>query len=151
MRLARFLLVSLLLGFCGCAANGPLFQDAPKPRDPNAVVLYAYRVGSPFVAVRMRINGEEAAKLDTSFTWFALEEGIYEFRMKVPALVDPLMSLKFEEEFVKAESPYYMRIVTSGNHISSELVTYAQAMNELTTRRYIEPTKVSFKAKMKVD
>jgi hypothetical protein len=148
LNIALFAIFELLLS--GCATvDGPSFQDAPKPNEKDVVILYVYRVGPYQLTTDLMINKEKAVKFDMGFTWFTLEEGVYEFNVKIP--FDLNLKLKYEEMLVKAESPYYMRIFISGYLLSSQLVTEEIAMKELIKLKYMEPIKDKFEPKIRID
>lgn len=154
MKLIIALLAIFELLLSGCAiVEGPSFNEAPKPNenDKDATILYIYRVGPYLLSADLMINNEKAVNFDMGFTWFALEEGIYEFKVKVKSLVDPHLKLKYEEMLKKAESPYYMKIFMSGYGISSEFVTEEIAMKELIKLKYMEPVKNKFEPKMRIN
>jgi len=120
---------TLFLG--GCAATGPVFEDAPPPGTTDALV-YIYRTNTGGHGARDayfyvdNVNIGDLSK--NGYTWFRIPAGEYTLKQKWPA--DTLW-LSTPEQKVKwsAGQTYYYRFRTSlerikskGQHLSDAIV-----------------------------
>jgi len=70
-----------------CAASGPLYQDAPKPKE-NDALIYIYRPSSWTLGMRdayFYINDVNIVDLsDNGYTWLHVPTGGYTLKLKWP-------------------------------------------------------------------
>lgn len=87
MRYAAALLCVVVLA--GCAATGPVYQDAPEPRETDALV-YIFRP-NPFLSIAggrdayFYVNDVNIVDLSAEgYTWFHIPAGEYSLKQKWP-------------------------------------------------------------------
>jgi hypothetical protein len=112
---ARYLILIIcwVVGIMGCAANGPIFQNAPDPQESYALV-YIYRPGTFTFSARdayFYINDINIVDLtNEGYTWFHIPSGEYTLKQKWP------IDLSFEVVELKVEwlpkHKYFYRLST---------------------------------------
>ena len=118
-------LISLLISVIvcligGCAVDGPSFQTAPAPRPTDALV-YIYRPENSKAALTKSdflINGTKVASLQgTTYTWFYLPAGEYEFKQKWPVTAGMGFGSISEKVKLDPRTTHYFRLSTDARFL----------------------------------